>query len=244
MYDALAPYYDLIYPDWDASMRRQGAALAALIPGTPAASRILDVSAGIGTQALALATLGYEVVARDVSEGAVRRLAAEAAARGLPLDTGVADMRRVADTVTGEFDAVVSLDNSVPHLLGDDDILAALEEMRRVLAPSGVVLVSLRDYDTVDRSPTSVHDYGVRARDGVTYRLRQEWSWTSATHYRTTMVVERLDGTAWTEVARGQASYHAVTIPRMLALMGRAGLRGRRATESDFFQPVLVATAR
>lgn len=146
MYDALAPYYDLIYPDWDASMRRQGAALAALIPGTPAASRILDVSAGIGTQALALATLGYEVVARDVSEGAVRRLAAEAAARGLPLDTGVADMRRVADTVTGEFDAVVSLDNSVPHLLGDDDILAALEEMRRVLAPSGVVLVSLRDY--------------------------------------------------------------------------------------------------
>lgn len=96
----------------------------------------------------------------------------------------------------------------------------------------------------MDRSPTSVHDYGVRARDGVTYRLRQEWSWTSATHYRTTMVVERLDGTAWTEVARSQALYHAVTIPRMLALMGRAGLRGRRATESDFFQPVLVATAR
>src|SRR5262249_8089967 len=66
-YDALAPYYDLIFDDWDASMARQGAALAALIDAElgsgaePASVRILDAASGIGTQALALAARGFRV---------------------------------------------------------------------------------------------------------------------------------------------------------------------------------------
>ncbi|HEY4215523.1 MAG TPA: YciI family protein [Gemmatimonadaceae bacterium] len=49
--DALAPFYHLIYPDWEASSRRQSAALVALLrefdiaPG----SRVRDAAVGIGT---------------------------------------------------------------------------------------------------------------------------------------------------------------------------------------------------
>ncbi len=62
-YDDIAEYYDLIYADWEGSMLRHGAAIAEILDGrVPSRTRILDVSAGIGTQVLPLAALGYEVV--------------------------------------------------------------------------------------------------------------------------------------------------------------------------------------
>jgi glycine/sarcosine N-methyltransferase len=103
-YDEIAQYYDLIYSDWEGSMLRHGSAIAAMLEGRKAAeTRILDVSAGIGTQALPLAALGYEVVARDLSGGAVRRLKREAQERGLEIDTAPSDMRDVGDSVVGEL---------------------------------------------------------------------------------------------------------------------------------------------
>jgi glycine/sarcosine N-methyltransferase len=93
-YDDLAPYYDLIFEDWDASMSRQGAALTHLIEselGTPdpeaPPTRILDVACGIGTQALPLARLGFQVTARDLSPGAIARLRREAEVRQVVIDT-------------------------------------------------------------------------------------------------------------------------------------------------------------
>ena len=75
-YDDLADYYELIFPDWEVSMARQGAAITSLLlahgPRREAAAfRVLDVAAGIGTQALPLAAAGFDVTARDLSERAV-----------------------------------------------------------------------------------------------------------------------------------------------------------------------------
>jgi hypothetical protein len=56
-YDALAPWYHLVYQDWEASIARQGEALASLLATEwgPGVRRVLDVTVGIGTQALGLA---------------------------------------------------------------------------------------------------------------------------------------------------------------------------------------------
>ena len=122
-YQQLAGDYHLIFADWEASIVRQGAVLDGLIraflPGP--SLDLLDCSCGIGTQALGLAARGYRVHATDLSETAVRRAAAEAAA-GLPLTTGVADFRALAGQVAGTFDVVLTCDNSPPHLLTDDDL--------------------------------------------------------------------------------------------------------------------------
>ena len=56
-YDNMADHYHLIFEDWDASMRRQGAAIAKLLPPPEKVGLILDVACGIGTQSLALAKL-------------------------------------------------------------------------------------------------------------------------------------------------------------------------------------------
>ena len=68
-YDALAPWYHLVYQDWEASIAWQGQALASLLAsewGSPS-HNVLDAAVGIGTQALGLATIGFQVTGYDIS---------------------------------------------------------------------------------------------------------------------------------------------------------------------------------
>jgi 2-polyprenyl-3-methyl-5-hydroxy-6-metoxy-1,4-benzoquinol methylase len=242
-YNDIAEYYDLIYADWEKSMRHHGAVISEMLGRGPRNTRVLDVSAGIGTQALPLASLGYEVVARDLSPGAVARLRREAQDRGLEIDAALADMRNVRSSVGGLFDAVISFDNSIPHLLTDSDIVLTFRGLSKLLAPEGVILVSVRDYDQVDRSPSSVHSYGERSRRGRLFRMSQQWEWYDQSHYRTTMIVEEMGRDRWEELVRTVAAYYAISTDRLLALMGEAGLSANREHEPEFFQPVLRAGA-
>jgi SAM-dependent methyltransferase len=189
---------------------------------------------------LPLASLGHEVTARDLSGRAIERLQREAAARQLTIDAAVADMRAVADAVRGPFDAVIAFDNSLPHLLDDAAIAEALRGFVELLAPCGTLLVSVRDYDNVDRAPLSVHPYGERARAGRRFRLWQEWSWVDALRYRTALVIAERVGDDWIERVRTDALYYAVPIYRIIELMCDAGLRDCSVSEIAFFQPVLV----
>jgi len=242
-YDDIAEFYDLIYADWEGSMRRHGATISAMLGRDSGTARILDASAGIGTQSLPLAALGYDVVARDLSPGAIRRLKREARDRGLQIDAAPCDMREIPSSTHGVFDAVISFDNSVPHLLSDADIVATLARFRQVLAPGGIVLLSVRDYEDVDRSPTTIHRYGERTRDGMLYRMSQEWEWYDASHYRTTMVVERREGSGWRQVVRTVAAYYAIPVSALLELMRGVGLISERVDDPPFFQPVLRGRA-
>jgi hypothetical protein len=62
-YDALAPHFHLIHPDWEASVTRQGEQLDGVIQEfVPGARTVLDCACGIGTQALGLAARGYALV--------------------------------------------------------------------------------------------------------------------------------------------------------------------------------------
>jgi SAM-dependent methyltransferase len=247
-YDDLADYYDLIYADWEGSMARQGEGmhqmLAAHFPQKrPGDVSVLDVSAGIGTQALPLARLGYRVTARDLSPGAIERLSREADVRGLSIDAGAADMRSVAGSLSGRFDSIICMDNAIPHLQTDEEILSTLQGFQRLLVPGGAVLVSVRDYDKVDRAPTSTHPYGERIRGSSRFRVGQQWEWLDASHYRTTFLVEELQGNEWVEVSETSSQYYAIPIARLIQLMGDAGFEDCGLSDVPFFQPVLTGTA-
>ncbi|WP_335934854.1 class I SAM-dependent methyltransferase [Streptomyces sp. PTD5-9] len=178
-YDELAADYHLVYADWDAGMARQGEALDKLIrakPGHGGPARVLDCSCGIGTQAIALALRGHRVTGTDISRSAAARAAREAAARGVRLSAATADMRRLP-FADARFDTVVCADNSLPHLLTEADVHAALAEMRRVLRPGGLLVVSTRPYDEILRArPTSTAPQTSSAPTGrtVTFQL---WNW-------------------------------------------------------------------
>lgn len=246
-YNDMAEYYDLIFPDWEQSMARQGDAIAGILyAAAPELRRdqfrVLDVSAGIGTQALPLASMGFAITARDLSPGAVYRLNREAGIRGVEVSAQVADMRSVGESVDGRFDAVLALDNSVPHLPDDTEIVRAFEEFRSVLKPGGVVVISIRDYDQVDRTPTSTHRYSEVERDDRKYLFRQEWIWSDALHYQTTLIGEEYVRGAWTEVVRTTSEYYAISVTRLLDLMRQAGFHSCRKT-SDFYQPILIGSS-
>ena len=189
-------------------MSRQGAAIDRLIrrelKAVDHAStiHIVDASAGIGTQALPLGRQGFRVTARDISPASIARLEREAAARELHIPAAVADMRTLSASVVGVFDVVLSFDNSMPHLLVDADLLAAFREFFSVLKPGGIVLCSVRNYDQVSRDAPSTHSYGERWRDGVQYRLHQEWAWIDSLHYDATMFIEQRSAGDWLEVVR------------------------------------------
>src|SRR5439155_25249160 len=94
-YDELAPLCHLVYENWEASVARQGTALASLIRehwGVGARTG-LDAAVGIGTQALGLLPLGFRVTGSDHSHAAVTRAQHEAATPHLPLTCPVADYR-------------------------------------------------------------------------------------------------------------------------------------------------------
>jgi SAM-dependent methyltransferase len=93
-YAGYTPLYHLVYPDWGKSIKRQANRLDSVIHEMwGAASEVLDVSCGIGTQTLGLAGLGYVVTASDLSSEEVNRTKQETALRELSVDFSVADTR-------------------------------------------------------------------------------------------------------------------------------------------------------
>jgi SAM-dependent methyltransferase len=240
-YDALAPYYHLVYPDWEASMRRQGQVLDAILHSRIGRRprSILDVACGIGTQSLPLAGLGYEVTASDLSAAAVERLDREATARGLELRTSVADMRHAFDHHRRTFDVVLACDNSVPHLLSDAEILQAFNQFNRCTAPGGLCLISVRDYDALEHGGLQMHPHGVRQVEGTRYVLFQIWEWEGDRYHTTMYVVEHPE--AGEPTARAMRStYYAVSIARLMGLLEQAGFTGVERIDEQFHQPILI----
>ena len=157
-YDTLAPWYHLVYEDWQAAIERQGAQLESVIRSALGDGRrtVLDVACGIGTQSLGLALRGFELTGSDISAAAVERARREASQRGLSIGLSVADMRRAHAHHAREFDVVLCADNALPHLLSDGDIAIALREFFLCTRLGGVTILSVRDYSRVERGGTQV----------------------------------------------------------------------------------------
>ena len=126
---------------------RRGGAQASDAPPACDALDLLDCSCGIGTQAIGLARRGHQVCAGDISAAAVTRARGEARSRGVALRVAaVADMRQLPFR-EASFDAVICADNSLPHLLTEDDVPPRSRGIRRVLRPSGMLVLTVRPYD-------------------------------------------------------------------------------------------------
>jgi SAM-dependent methyltransferase len=240
-YDDLAPFYHLIFPDWEASIRREAEALEQVIRERWGDGRlsILDVACGIGTQTLGLSALGHRVTASDISAEAVERARREAAARGLAVRFSVADMRQAAAHHREQFDLVIACDNAVPHLLTDEDLLAAFGQLLACTRPRGGCLISVRDYDREERAGVHVKPYGIRDEGGVRYLVWQVWEFHGPVYDLAMYFVEDRGGRdCTTRVMRSQ--YYAVGTDKLMELMRQAGFAQVERLDGHFYQPILV----
>jgi SAM-dependent methyltransferase len=270
-YDELAEDYHLMFRDWDASMEYQASVLASVIEagaGAGASSgRVLDCSCGIGTQAIGLARVagglrddmsdgsgvgtaaakglaGATVIGTDLSPRAAARATREAGARGVRLSTAAADMCALpfADAA---FDVVLSADNSVPHLLTPDALTTALSEMRRILRPEGLLVLTVRDYDEIRAqrpasTPPQVSEHA--AGRAITFQL---WHWHpdgeryDLEHFQ----LAPTGAEAW-DVRVRRATYWALTRAQLAGFATSAGLRDvtwREPADTGYYQPILTA---
>jgi SAM-dependent methyltransferase len=242
-YDQLTPLYHLVHQDWNASIKLQGEQLAGLIESQwPGSRKLLDVSCGIGTQALGLAMRGYAVTASDLSPGEIVRAGHEAALRGVDLTLSVCDMRQAHAHHGSGFDVVISGDNSMPHLLTDHDIVTALKEMRACLREGGGCLVTVRDYEREERGKNLVKPYGTRLVDGRRYLLFQVWDFDGEHYDLSFFFVEENLSTREVTTHVMRSRYYAVSTGKLMALMQEAGFEDVRRLDGVFYQPVLIGT--
>lgn len=245
-YDELADEYHLIFADWDVSIARQAGVITGLLQNLGLTSgALLDASCGIGTQAIGLAQTGFAVTATDISQASVKRCAREAAARGVPVTTGVADLRVLDVDGAGGFDAAVSFDNALPHLLDDADLNAACAALRRVLRRGGVLLASIRDYDEVlRRRPTGDLPRRYATEDGERI-VFQVWDWLSDDRYTVRHFIMEGNPGSW-RVAERRTTCRALPRAALSDALRRAGFEDvvwRMPQETGFYQPVVAARA-
>src|ERR1035437_9904397 len=98
------------------SMRPDDEILRLFLPDPSLCGTMLDCAAGIGTPAIALATMGYSVEGSDSSEALISHAQASAGRRGLSIPFRVDDVRRLEAAQQNHYGAALALDNVLPHL--------------------------------------------------------------------------------------------------------------------------------
>ncbi len=247
-YGDLAGNYHLMFEDWEASTARQAAAPGPILERAcePAESvRILDCAWGIGTQALGLSKLGFRVTGSDVSPCAVERARQEASARGLKLALYVADILKLSDVPETNFDAVVCVDNALPHLSCDERLAEAAIQVRTKLRAGGVFVASIRDYDRlieerpVVQGPAFFYDAGRRR---IVFQL---WDWMDERRYTFHLYITR-DARAGWQTHHGVSTYRAVLRNELTKFLDAAGfskVQWLLPAESGFYQPIVLCVA-
>lgn len=244
-YDELAPFYKLIYPDWNTSVKRQARILDGIIKEFfgEGAKSILDAACGVGTQSLGLAELGYQVSASDISAVEIEEARLVADKRKLDINFRVADMRSVWDNGGKQNDIVIACDNSIPHLLSNDDILQAFRQFYLCTKDDGGCLISVRDYAVIERIENGPKIYPriVHQTENLRQVLFDVWDFSGDQYEITTYIVED-DGTDMpkTRCIRG-GRYYCVELSTLERLLRLAGFSRVSIIRERFFQPLLVA---
>jgi len=214
-YDSLAPNYHLIFEDWDASIARQSAALAPILAAANAVT-VLDCACGIGTQSFGLAAHGFRLTATDRSAAAIH---------ALPFR---------------QFDAVICLDNALPHFDSQSDLIHAAKQIRACLKPGGLFLASLRDYDQLSQQRPNIQ--GPAFYPGRI--VHQLWDWQGERSYTLHLFLTLATPNGW-------QSHHYATpcravlrteIDQAFLAAGFTQPVWRMPAETGFYQPLVLAT--
>ncbi|MCM3112382.1 class I SAM-dependent DNA methyltransferase [Lederbergia lenta] len=246
-YNDLAEEYHLIYSNWDYAIDQQGSILDHIISGilgnvTETKIAVLDCSCGIGTQAIGLAKRGYVVTGTDISNSSILRARREANLRNVSINFNVADLRSLQKDVGGVFDVVLSADNALPHLLTDEDLSLAFQNLSSKLRQNGVLILTLRDYDKLITvkprvTQTIVFDEGKR----ITFQV---WNWIDdlKIYQLLQFILQDMNG-KW-EMKSFSTTYRALLraeVDSLLKFDGFTEVEWHMPEKTGFHQPIVTA---
>ncbi len=242
-YDNLATQYDKLFLDWQATTKEQAEILNRIYQnnGFDNTAKILDCACGIGTQAIGIASLGYNVTASDLSVGELIEAEKRAKANNVEICFKQANFCSLSDTFTEKFDIVIAMDNALPHMLTSNDLESAIKSIVNQIKENGIFVASIRDYDSLlmekpPYSPPYIHktDKGQR----VSF---QTWVWNDDKYKLTQYII---DDEETLQVSKFECEYRATRREEMTKLLlayGCSKVEWKFPDETEFYQPIVVA---
>ena len=158
MYNSFSASYDY-FVNWQSRLSYEMPfllrSLSTLQPQSSQPLSVLDAACGTGMHAIALQQAGFRAAGADLSAGMVERARENAAASSLDIPFKTAGFTNLADAFAQNalfpFDALVCLGNSLPHLVSEHDLHAALNDFAACLRKGGMVFLQNRNFDAVMR---------------------------------------------------------------------------------------------
>jgi glycine/sarcosine N-methyltransferase len=143
------------------------------------------------------------------------------------------------------FDLVLCMDNALPHLSCDEDLVAASTQVRAKLRTGGTFIVSIRDYDRLIEERPVVQGPAFFSDAGRRRIVFQLWDWLDERRYTFHLYITRDTPAGW-QTHHGASPYRAVLRDELTELLERAGftkVRWLLPDESGFYQPLVLARA-
>jgi len=247
-YDRLSPvfHHNMGY-DWEAGVRWEGEWLDRFLAqqlGGPGPWSVLDCSCGIGTQAIGLALHGHQVHATDLSPVSVDFARRESTEFGVAMTFGVADFRKLGESISDTFNVVISCDNSFAHCLHEEDLAAALTSIKSRLKPGGLLLVSIRDYEALIADKPIFNSQHVQDKPDGRHVAFQVWDWASnGSSYRLSQfLIKENDGGY--ELKHFETELRALLRDEIMTAVQGAGYEETRwhdPEENGYYQPIVTA---
>lgn len=200
-------------PDQAQAAPAEATAAMALLGGSPP-QRVLDLCCGNGRHAIALAALGYEVTAVDLSPTYLSLASASADKAGVQVEWVHADIRHFVRPNT--FDTAMILWNAFGYFEDDAQDIAALEAAATSLKAGGRLIVQTHGRESTARKFVRKDWFEI----GDTLVLDQRWIEADWSRMRTRYVVLNPDGRR-----EHMMTCRLYTPPLLRDLLGTAGFQ-------------------
>lgn len=242
-YNNLAPQYDKLFLDWQATTKEQAIILDKIFKdsGFDKNSKVLDCACGIGTQAIGLAKVGYNITASDISEEEIIEAKKRALENNVEIDFKYANFCYLSEVFSKQFDIIIAMDNALPHMLSKSELEKAIKSITNQIKEDGIFVASIRDYDELVKdkppySPAYIHknDKGQRV-------CFQTWDWQGENYKLIQYIIEDGDNL---EISKFECEYRMVLREEITNLLFNEGCKTvewKFPKDTGFYQPIVVA---
>jgi SAM-dependent methyltransferase len=242
-YDNMASQYDKLFLDWEATTKEQAVILDKIFNenGFDRGARILDCACGIGTQAIGLASMGYQVTASDISDGELAEARERAQKNNVQIRFEHADFCALSDTFTEQFDIVIAMDNALPHMLTSESLEQAIGSIEGQTKVGGLIVASIRDYDSLlAEKPSYSPPYIHKTEKGQRVSF-QTWVWKNDNYQLTQYIIDDQEAL---EISKFECEYRATRREEMTDMFlskGCTDVVWKFPEETEFYQPIVIA---
>lgn len=242
-YDDMATQYDMLFQDWLEATKVQAKILDKIITSYSFNKnvKLLDCACGIGTQAIGLAMLGYNVTASDLSDGELKEAEKRAKENGVNISFKQANFCKLSESFSQKFDIIIAMDNALPHMLSKEDLHCAIQSISNQTDKGGIFIASIRDYDELLKHKPHYSTPYIHKTDNGQKVSFQTWEWFDE-NYKFTQYI--IDDEKSLSIGKFNCEYRAVKreeLTQHLLSCGFSKVEWKFPEETEFYQPIVIS---